>query len=467
MKLIRKKVLKFIKEHALLSPGDKVVIAFSGGADSLALLDILTSLPDFPVQVVIAHLNHCLRGAESDGDEIFVRSVAEKFALSLEISTVDIKAAADKEGLSLEEAGRNLRRSFFLDVAEKHSAVAIVLGHHSDDQAETVLMRLIRGAAMSGLTGMRPKSSSAGNVFVRPLLCLKRAEIEAYLHKGSLQWREDSSNTDTKFLRNRVRHELLPLLRGYNPAILDCLNRTAKALAADEELLEGVVGKVFQRIAATSFNAVKLDLKLLQNEPPALRKRLYRESIFTLKGDLRRISSQHLADIDVLAIGSKGSGKLSLPSGLIIVKKYNVMTLTTVTEKLTNDDFDISISSCGSYELGSNQMLLVEKADFLPGNRLEADKDTIFLELNQFPFPWIIRCFKAGDRFTPLGMSGRKKLKDLFIDKKIPKTVRKTIPLFTCRGDIFWVGGVQAAEKTRISEVSGKLLRLRLIPSSS
>lgn len=464
MKLIREKVFKFIREHALLLPGDKVVIAFSGGADSLALLDIIASLPDFPVQVIIAHLNHCLRGAESEGDELFVRSVAERFAFPLEISSVDIKAMADDEGLSLEEAGRNARRSFFMDVADKHSAVAIALGHHSDDQAETVLMRLVRGAAMSGLTGMRPKS--AGNIFVRPLLCLSRAEIESYLHKGALQWREDSSNADTKFLRNRIRHELLPLLRSYNPAIPACLNQTATALAADEDLLEEVVGEVFSRIAATSFDKIQLNLRMLQNEPAALRKRLYRKSIFTLKGDLRRISSKHLADIDSLANKVKGSGKLSLPSGMLVIKKYNVMILTTAAEKNIIDNFDRIINLCGSYELEPNQTLLVEKADFLPGSRLETDKNTIFLEKDQFPFPWMIRCFKEGDRFTPLGMRGRKKLKDLFIDKKIPNTARKKIPLFICRGDIFWVGGVQAAEKTRITEVSGNLLRLRLIPSS-
>ena len=326
-------------------------------------------------------------------------------------------------------------------------------------------MRLIRGAATSGLTGMQPKSY--GNIFVRPLLCLSRTEIESYLHKGSLQWREDSSNSDTKFLRNRIRHELLPLLRSYNPAISDCLNKTARALAADEELLEEVVEKVFPRIAATSSDEIQLNLKMLQNELPALRKRLYRKSIFTLKGDLRRISSKHLADIDRLANGVRGSGRLSLPSGLLVTKKYNVMILKTVAEKLTNDNFDILINSCGSYELAPDKTLLVEKADYLPGNRLKTDKDTIFLETNQFPFPWIIRCFKMGDRFTPLGMSGRKKLKDLFIDKKIPNSARKTIPLFICRGDIFWVGGVQAAEKTRITEVSGNLLILRIIPSSS
>jgi len=315
---------------------------------------------------------------------------------------------------------------------------------------------------MSGLTGMRPKST--GNIFVRPLLCLSRTEIESYLRKGSLQWREDGSNSDTKFLRNRIRHELLPLLKSYNPAISDCLNQTAKALAADEELLEDFIEKAFPRIAKSSPKEIQLNLKILQKEPPALRKRLYRKSIFTLKGDLRRISSKHLTDIDRLAIGGKGSGKLSLPSGLLIIRRYNVMILTTITEKPTFDNYDISVTSCGSYELKPNLTLLVENTDCLPEDVMETGKDTIFLELSQFPFPWTVRFFKAGDRFIPLGMTGRKKLKELFIDKKIPSSARKTIPLFICRNDIFWVGGVQAAEKTRINGVSANLLRLRLIP---
>lgn len=465
MQNIRKKVLKFIAEHGLLAPGDKVVVAFSGGTDSMALLDILASLPAFPLQLVIAHLNHCLRGDESEGDEVFVRSIAEKYALQLEISRVDINSFAADHRLSLEEAGRNARRSFFLNVSEKHSATAVVLGHHRDDQAETVLMRLIRGAAGSGLSGMQPRSP--GNVFVRPLLCLSRAEIEAYLCKGSLQWREDSSNSDSKFLRNRIRHELLPLFRSYNPEIVECLNQTAQALAADEKLLEAVVARAYQQIAVTYPDEIRLNLELLRHEPEALRKRLYRRAVFTLRGDLRRISAQHLADFDRLAIGAKGSGKLSLPSGVIVVRKYDSMTLTTIPEKDINDNPELSVNSCGFFQLNPDLALVVEKINVLPADWLESGSDTIFVDSRHLPFPWIIRCFRDGDCFIPFGMTGRKKLKDLFIDKKIPRAVRKTIPLLLCRGDIFWIGGVRVAEKTRISESSDHLLRLRLISSAT
>lgn len=465
MQLIRKKVLKFIAEHGLLAPGDKVVVAFSGGADSMALLDILASLTAFPLQLVIAHLNHCLRGDESDGDELFARSIAEKYALPLEISRIDIKAAAAQQRLSLEETGRNARRSFFLNVAEKHSAVAVVLGHHRDDQAETVLMRLVRGAAGSGLAGMKPKSP--GSLLVRPLLCLSRADVEGYLRKSLLQWREDSSNSDNKFLRNRIRHELLPLLRSYNPEIADCLNQTAQALAADEELLEDAVANACNRIAATYPGEIRLNQAMLLHEPQALRKRLYRRAIFKLQGTLRRISSQHLADIDRLAIGGKGAGKLSLPSGVIVERKYDAITLTTIPELTSNNNPELTVNSVGSYRLNPGQTLVIDSLNTLPADWLESGNVTIFIDSVRFPFPWIVRCFRDGDRFTPFGMNGRKKLKDLFIDKKIPLTVRKNIPILLCRGEIFWVGGVQMAEETRITEASASMLRLRLIPHTT
>ena len=465
MQLIRKKVLKFIKEHGLLAPGDTVVVAFSGGADSMALLDILTSLPGFPLHIVIAHLNHCLRGDESEGDERFVRCVAEKYALPMEISRVDIDAVAYHHGLSLEEAGRNARRSFFLEIAEKHAAVAVVLGHHRDDQAETVLMRLIRGAAVSGLTGMQPRTP--GNIFVRPLLCLSRAETEGYLRKGSLHWREDSSNADIRFLRNRVRHELLPLLSSYNEEMAENLNRMAQALAADEELLETVVARAYQRIVSIYPEEVRINLDMLRHELPALRKRLYRKVLFTLRGDLRRISSQHLADIDRLATGKKGSGKLSLPTGVLVIRKYDAMIMTTLPAEPYSENWELSVASCGSYQLEHQQTLLVERVASPPADWPETGKDTIFLDSIQFPFPWTIRCYREGDRFTPFGMRGRKKLKDLFIDKKIPRTARKKIPLLLCSGEIFWVGGVQMAEKNRITESSGELLRLHMISDAS
>lgn len=460
MHLFRKKVLQFIKEHGMFTPGDKVIVAFSGGADSMALLDILANLPDFPLELVLAHMNHLLRGNESDGDELFARSVAGKFALQLEISRVDVAALAQAKGLSLEEAGREARRCFFGELLKKHSADAVALGHHRDDQAETVLMRLVRGAAGSGLTGICPKK--AGTIFVRPLLCVERAGIEAYLRKGALSWREDSSNSDTKFLRNRIRHELLPLLRTYNPGIDLLLNQTAQALAADEELIEAIADRAFSSMVLSSPAEVRINLDMLRNEPQALRKRLYRKALAAFKGDLKRISAQHLADIDRLAVGGKGSGRLSLPVGVIVVKEYSSLLLTAMPAAPVINPGEISVERCDSYQLQSGGSFSVESVAELPPDWQQVGRYSMFLDRKQFPFPWTIRCFCEGDRFTPFGMKGRKKLKDLFIDRKIPLAERKKIPLLLCGDEIIWVCGVQVSEKARIAGSSGELLLLRI-----
>lgn len=464
MQLLRKKVLRYIVEQGLFTPGETIVVAFSGGADSTALLDILANLADFPLKLVLAHLNHCLRGEDSEGDALFAGTVSKKYALPIEISRVDVTAAAEANRLSLEEAGRNARYSFLREVAEKHSAGAVALGHHRNDQAETVLMRLIRGSAGSGLVGMKPKSSD--KVFVRPLLCLSRTEIESYLCKGGMHWREDSSNADIKFLRNRIRHELLPLLNTYNPAITESLNQTAQALAADEELLAAVVERVYAQITTTSPGEISLDVKLLLLQPEALRKRLYRQALCNLQGNLRGISAQHLVDIDRLATGDKGSGKLSLPSGLLVIRNYAALILTNIPEKRLEVPGRLSLNSCGVYTLAPDQTLVLEEIESLPTSWRNLGKDTIFVDSRRLPFPWTIRYFSDGDRFTPFGMEGTKKLKELFIDRKIPHAARKMIPLFLCRGTIFWVGGVQVAEDTRITEPSNQLLQLRIISSS-
>ncbi|HXC93899.1 MAG TPA: tRNA lysidine(34) synthetase TilS, partial [Geobacteraceae bacterium] len=311
MQLLRKKVLQFIRELNLLTPGETVVVAFSGGADSTALLDILANLPGFPLNLVAAHLNHMLRGEESDGDERFVRAAADRYGVQVEISRVDVAALVQERRLSLEEAGREARYGFFRQIAIKHSASAIVLGHHRDDQAETVLMRLVRGAGGSGLSGMRPRS---GNI-VRPLLQLSREDIEAYLRKAGVIWREDGSNSDTRFIRNRIRHELLPLLETFNPGIVQTLSQSAEALAADEEILEGLTLPAYERTAESGSVAVRFDLPKLFIEPAPLRKRLYRTAVSSVKGDLKRISFIHLADIERLALSRKPNGELNLPGG--------------------------------------------------------------------------------------------------------------------------------------------------------
>jgi tRNA(Ile)-lysidine synthase len=454
MQLLRNRVLRFILEQGLFRQGETVVVACSGGADSTALLDILANLPGFPLHLVVAHLNHSLRGEESDGDERSVWAAARRYGIQVEISRVDVAALGEEMRLSLEEAGREARYGFFREIALKHSASAIALGHHRDDQAETVLMRLVRGAGGSGLSGMRPRSGE----IVRPLLQLSRDEIEAYLRKAGLIWREDGSNADTRFMRNRVRHELLPLLETFNPEIVQALNQSAEALAADEEILVGLTSQAFKLTAESGCASVRFDLSKLFLEPAPLRKRLYRTAVSSVKGDLKRISFIHLADIERLARSRKPNGELNLPGGVRVVRAYAGLIFTRQQDEPFSGPDELSIDACGSYELPCGGLLSVSPAANPEGSGMGA----LFLDPGELPFPWIVRYFHKGDRFRPLGIDGSKKVKDLFMDRKIPLRERARTPLLICRDEIVWVCGVQPSERTRFAAGKGVLSRLQV-----
>ena len=459
MELLRKKVLRYIREYALCKPGDTLIVAFSGGADSAALLDILANLPGYNLVLVVAHLNHLLRGAESDADELFARAAAERYGCPIALSRVDVAGQAKQKGLSLEEAGREARYAFFRAVAAEHAAIAVALGHHQGDQAETVLMRLLRGAGGSGLSGMRPKS--AAGMIVRPLLSLRRPEIEAYLHKGGLSWREDSSNAETRFLRNRIRHELLPYLESFNTDIEARLCRTAEALAADEEVLATAAGGAFSRAVAVTPSGVEADVEALCREPLALRKRLYRQAIAAVKGDLRRISFTHLAAIDRLVFAARPNSELILPGGIRVIRAYRLLRFTLQREEPLFAGCELLLAGPGDYALPCGGRLLIEECAET-AVAYAADANKLLVLAGQLRFPVTVRYFRNGDRFIPLGMSSRKKLKKLFIDRKIPLLARKRMPLLVERGEIVWVCGVQAAEKSRAGASGNNSPRLLL-----
>jgi len=460
MELLRKRVLRYIREHALCAPGDTLIVAFSGGADSAALLDILAHLPGYNLELVVAHLNHLLRGDESDADELFAREAAARYGCFFALSRVDVAALAGQAGLSLEEAGREARYAFLRETAAQHAATVVAVGHHQGDQAETVLLRLLRGAAGSGLSGMRPKS--AAGLIVRPLLSLRRPEIEAYLRKGGLPWREDSSNAEVRFLRNRIRHELLPYLESCSQDIVVRLCRTAEALAADEEVLEAAAAALFSRAVTVTAAGAEADTGIVCLESAALRKRFYRQAIQAVKGDLRRITFTHLAAIDQLIFASRPNSELALPDGIRVIRTYRSLRITRQQEEPLPAGWALLIECPGDYSLPCGGRLLIEERAEPLVTGGAAGANFLTAPAAQLQFPLTVRYFSEGDRFIPLGMNSRKKLKNLFIDRKIPPAARSRIPLLICGGEIVWVCGLQVAEKTRAAAVDNGLPLLLL-----
>ncbi len=441
------KVSKYVVDNNLLRAGDTVVAGVSGGADSVALLDILCSLEELRLRVIVAHLNHMLRGRDSDADTAFVSDMALKYNLPFESRSVDVYRFSMENRLSLEEGGREARYDWFDDVAARNGAQAVALGHHADDQAETVLMRLLRGAGATGLSGMSPR---AGGKYVRPLLCATRGEIEHYLRERNIPFRTDGTNSDTRFLRNRIRHELLPYLKTYNPSIRDRLNATAQILSADEALLETITEKTFHSLAVMKDDEILLDLSTLLCEPQGLRFRVYRRAIRAVKGNLLHLMLKHLQVIDDLALSRKANSYAELPGSLKVTKSYQTLSITSGDAVPPEEQPELVIEGPGFYPLHGNRLLSIT-VDRPPRSLKSLPSWKAFFDMDAAPFPWTVRTFRAGDRFVPLGMTGTKKLKDFFIDIKIPPRDRRAIPLIVSKDRIIWIAGLRTAADARLT----------------
>ncbi len=460
MATLLNKCLKTISDNKLLHRGDTVIVAVSGGADSMALLDILSNLEELRLNLVVVHVDHMLRGEESDTDAVFVREAALKYGLPFELRSIDIRNYSSKNRLSLEEGGRVARYEWFDEVASRYGARTVALGHHADDQAETVLMRLLRGAGTTGLSGISP---GGGKRYIRPLICCTRSEIEEYLHERKLLFRTDASNCDTRFLRNRIRHELLPNLETYNPSVRDRLVATAEILSEDEELLESVTDQAFHRISFVSEQGVEMNIPPILAELRGLRLRLYRRAIRIAKGNLDHITLKHLRQIDDLALSEKANSHLKLPGHLLVTKCYKKLIIAIYTANADIEPFEVIIEGPGIYQLPGDRQLSVTVACGHPDNWKDLPACKAYIDAGSAPFPWVVRTFRDGDRFTPFGMKGRKKLKDFFIDMKIPLQTRRNIPLIVAGNNILWIAGLRLAEEARLTASAVKVIAAELI----
>ncbi|MBI2354021.1 MAG: tRNA lysidine(34) synthetase TilS [Deltaproteobacteria bacterium] len=451
---LARRISRTVLEQRLFGPGDTLIVALSGGADSTALLDLLSGLPGFQPRLVAAHLNHSLRGADSEADEAFSRGLAGRYSIPFESRRVDVRAFAAQHRLNLEDAGRRARHAFFEELRRKWGAAAVALGHHADDQAETVLMRLLRGAGSAGLSGM-PYRNERG--FIRPLLDVTRSEIEEWLTQKGLAWREDQSNRDTAFLRNRIRHELLPLLEGYNPAVRERLTATAGLLAADDDLLETLTRKEYARLAERGAAAVAFEVAALTQMHPAMLRRLIRHAVSELAGDLRHLSLRHVGDVAALLDDGPPNRRITLPGLLLARREYGRLVIQRAGADLGTPE-EVVIDAPGRYRLWDGMTLEISPA--APPERLdETSPGTAWLDPAKAPFPWLVRTFLPGDRIVPFGMSGSRKVKEIFIDAKIPLSQRKRIPLVLSGETLIWVCGLRSSDLARIDGSSARIVK--------
>jgi tRNA(Ile)-lysidine synthase len=460
------RVLRTVRRHALVARGGRVAVALSGGPDSVALVYLLLELQAAGELSVagLAHFNHQLRGAEADGDEAFCRAMAETLGLPFEAGRGDVRALARSERRSVEDAARAARYAFLEAAADRLAAEVIAVGHSADDQAETFLLRLIRGAGPRGLAGIRPRSGR----IVRPLIDIPRVDLRQYQASRQLDSRADSSNADLDIPRNRVRHELLPYLqREFSPGISAVLAREAAIARVDEDRLQQEAIDLAASIVLRSTSAVDVDRVALTSLHPALASRVARVALQALAPDTF-IGFDHIERLLRFAReGSRGAA-LSLP-GQQAVHRGSRIVLGPEPPRggsaRQSNSFRFPLSIPGEVMLGDQGWAIsAERADWLdrPGAAGPARSVSVAVALEPGSLPLAIRSRRPGDRFRPLGLGHGKKLQDFLVDRKVPRDSRDRLPLVVDRDDrIVWVVGESVAEDFRVTEPSRGVILLK------
>jgi tRNA(Ile)-lysidine synthase len=444
----------------LVCPGDRVLAALSGGPDSVALVALLLKLrEEMPLEVRLAHFNHRLRD-EAAGDERFVAGLSRRWVLPLAVGSADVGSFARRKKMNLEEAGRELRYRFLRRAAAACGATKIATGHTMTDQAETVLMRLMRGTGLSGLAGIAPIVAGGPCPVVRPLLGLAGPDLRAWLEAQGLPFREDASNRDGRFLRNRIRAGLLPeLVRSYEPQIVPHLARLAGIVREDDELLHGFVRELADEVILRRGGRVELDLKTLPLLPPALARRVAREFVREIAGSLRDVSYD-----DIAALLSLGEGKeLALGRGLVLRREAGRTGLKTRSAparafRMTWDGRgELALAEAGLTLKGSRRKAGASRRPIRKDDRAGADFDA-----DTLVFPLTVRSRRPGDLYRPLGAPGRKKLKEILRAKGIPAGGRDRLPVILSGNGIVWVPGLPVGEKHKISGATTTVFSIRV-----
>jgi tRNA(Ile)-lysidine synthase len=462
---VRAHALETIRRHGLARPGDRVLVALSGGADSVALLLILRELEQEGALAIAgaAHLNHQLRGAEADADEAFCAALTGGLGVPFRAERVDVAARARARKRSIEDAARSARYEFFERAAGELSADVIAVAHTKEDQAETFLLRLLRGSGTRGLAAIRPR---AGRV-VRPLLDVARDDLRAYLVSRGQTFRRDSSNADVSIPRNRVRHELIPYLEAhFSPGITDVLAREAALARQDEEFLHGEAIKLAAGIVLTDV-AVRIDVAGLRSAPRALSSRVAHAALQRLAGS-KSITFDHVERVLALADG-KGEGRaVSLP-GQHAVRTGGTIVLRPGSGRIARgvNSFAFSLSIPGEVELGPQRLAVAAEA--APGETIRPQRkwtgrgDEVGVAAGALELPLGVRNRRPGDRFRPLGAPGGRKLQDFLVDRKVARDERDSLPLVVDGRDrIVWVVGQAVAEDFRVTDPSQGVLLLKV-----
>ncbi len=461
--------LQAIRTHRMCAAGDRVAVALSGGADSVALFLLLSDLrAELGITLAVAHFNHGLRGADSDADQAFAAELAAKHECPFYGAKEDVAAAAAREGGNVEQAGRLLRYGFFQSLVSDGRAACVAVAHTADDQAETVLAHLLRGTGLTGLAGIYPV---AGPV-IRPLLSVRRAALREFLAGCGQTWREDATNQDVTRLRARIRHVLLPLMeRDFQPAATDHLASLADLARGEEELWRKLMNQILEKHAVRSAARIEIGiaglfqpLELLPAESSlAVTRRIVRRLVEAVGGHRRRLSSEHVEQVIRLARESSSGHCVQLPGGVEVARTFDRLSFALRGDRETRPESGPhgTTPASESYEYvvelpasGGTRVDIAEIGSRLCLNLVDwptVSGDTILwgqaLDSDLLRAPLFVRNWRPGDAYRPRGHRGVHKLKQLFLHHRIAAPLRRSWPVLTSAGRVVWARQVGSAEE--------------------
>ncbi len=475
---LQRKVTETIRRHRMVHPEEAILVAVSGGADSVALLHILLALPETrSCRIGVAHLNHCLRGAASDADAAFVQSLCEKLGLPCFSASIDCRNHGLGKGVSLEDAARRIRYTFLNQTAAANGYDRIALGHQADDNAEQVLLALLRGSGIRGAAGIPPARDGQ---FIRPLIRIPRSEILAFLRSNNLSWVEDETNREIVCRRNAVRIDILPLLKHtFSNAVPELLSRFAEIALDEDEWIETLLESEYAAIIrCPTSDEVRIASASLLSCHPALQRRILLKALAILNHHRQAVDFTHVEAIRAL-MGRKEPGSCHLPGHVTVTKirgdivlkrsshasgRHRAFLSTSGYRHLLEQPTPDGASSVRLPEIGIEiRASLVDHPKGPEPIRCSSSNETFF-DLRGIVFPLIVRSPHPGDRIHPFGMTGRRKVGRCLIDAKIPRDRRALWPIVESNGRILWLCGLRRSAFYPVLQEDHPVLHLSLLP---
>jgi len=460
--MLTKKVLSTISRNSMLDEGDRVLVAVSGGVDSVVLLDVLCQLaPIYKLELFLSHLDHQLRGEDSRGDARFVSQLASRLGIELVSESVDVSAIARNKKLGIEEAARMVRLRFLRETAIDLKSDKIAVGHTANDLAETILFNLIRGSGLTGIGGIKPVSLP----FIRPLIDVTRDEIVSYANQKGIAWRYDRSNADTRFTRNLIRHQIIPVLEGLNPRFVIAMSRTAEIVRDQNQALHDLVDPLLQdAIIEESKHSICLNRNYLKSCSPGVLRALLRQALEKVRGNLQAISKENIDDLCNLIKSSRSHGELHLPHAQARLQEDELALSQPEPGRIPRQDSQETEVPLGSTNFPAFGIGL--DIEISPWNRQidvlnTRDANTEIIDADKVSFPLKLRNRRPGDRFSPLGLSATKKLKDFFIDSHVPFYERDKVPLLCDQRGIILVIGQRISDTVRVDTTTRRVIVIR------